>query len=150
MDFPTNWCVYTLPLDILGYHITILFRSSLVTDLMSIIDSNIQMRYTSQAVDPRSTLMSRRSIKILNEVLKEFSNYKMLAGVRTMGNVCDYCYNGRYWVLGTHERTAGWLSSPTFIWLLRETVVNVCIHFESHHNQSATNSRRPTTRPPGL
>jgi hypothetical protein len=38
-------------------------------------------------MDPRVTLMLRRSIKIMNETLKELANKKMLAGVKTMINV---------------------------------------------------------------
>jgi hypothetical protein len=85
---------------------TLLFRSSLLTDLMSVIDNNIQLRCSSQVVDPRNTLMLRRSIKVLTEVLKEFLGYKMLAGVRTMGNVCDYYHNA---AIGDSRKTS-WLN----------------------------------------
>lgn len=59
---------------------------------MSVIDNNLQLRYNSQVVDPRVTLMLRRSIQVLNEVLNEFLNYKMLTGVKTMGNVRDHLF----------------------------------------------------------
>lgn len=65
----------------------ILSRPSLLTDLTLVIDSNLKTRYSSPTVDPRVTLMLRRSIKILGETLEELTNKKMLAGVKTMTNV---------------------------------------------------------------
>jgi hypothetical protein len=51
-------------------------------------------------MDPRVTLMLRRSIKVLDEALKEIANKKMLTSVKVMINVCvdkcslvDYAYS---------------------------------------------------------
>lgn len=67
-DFPNNW-------------------GNLVNDLMTAIDQNLQKRYVSMSQDPRDTLILRRSIKLLNKILKEFASIKMLNGVKTMSNL---------------------------------------------------------------
>jgi len=58
-----------------------------VNDLMGMIDTKLQSRYVVMDEDPRNTLILRRSLKLLNGILKEFSSYKMLNGVKTMANV---------------------------------------------------------------
>lgn len=65
-----------------------------------VIDTNLKARYTSNNMDPRVTLMLRRSIKVLDEALKEIANKKMLTSVKVMINVCvdkcslvDYAYS---------------------------------------------------------
>ncbi|KZP02850.1 hypothetical protein FIBSPDRAFT_969553 [Athelia psychrophila] len=67
-DFPGNW-------------------SNLVTDLMTTIETNLQIRYSSNAADPRTTLVLRRSIKALNGIVFEFTTIRMLTGVATLKNV---------------------------------------------------------------
>lgn len=58
-----------------------------MSHLASEIERNIQARYSSPTADPRVTLRLRRSLKMLNEVLKEFTTAKLKAGVTTMANV---------------------------------------------------------------
>lgn len=63
-------------------------RPSLLTDLTLVIDTNLKTRYSSPNVDPRVTLMLRRSIKVVDETIQELTKKKMLAGVKTMIDVC--------------------------------------------------------------
>ena len=86
-DFPANWCADPSSSVLCTVVLIILSRPSLLTDLTLVIDSNLKTRYSSPTVDPRVTLMLRRSIKILGETLEELTNKKMLAGVKTMTNV---------------------------------------------------------------
>ncbi|KIM90936.1 hypothetical protein PILCRDRAFT_1173 [Piloderma croceum F 1598] len=76
-DFPTNW-------------------PSLLTDLTLVIDTNLKARYSSPTIDPHVTLMLRRSIKVLDEILKEITSKKMLLGVKTMANMVDYLHQSLY------------------------------------------------------
>ena len=50
------------------------------------INSSVETRYTNG--DPNATLLLRRSLQVLNAVLKEYAAFKMLTGVKTMGKVC--------------------------------------------------------------
>ena len=50
------------------------------------INSSVEARYTN--ADPNATLLLRRSLQVLNAVLKEYAAFKMLTGVKTMGKVC--------------------------------------------------------------
>jgi hypothetical protein len=54
---------------------------------MGAIETNLQIRYSTLSSDPQHTLILKRSLKILNAILKELSTMRMLAGVRTMGSV---------------------------------------------------------------
>lgn len=54
---------------------------------MGVIDTDLQARYASTTEDPRNTLTLRRSLKLLNGILKEFASIKMLNGVKTMVQV---------------------------------------------------------------
>lgn len=65
-------------------------RPTLVNDLMAIITTNLQARYSSPTEDPRSTLTLRRTLKLLNSVIKEFASMKMLSGVKIMAQVRSY------------------------------------------------------------
>lgn len=57
-------------------------------DLLNIIDSTLQKRFLDPVnEDLRDTLVLRRSLKIFNGLLKEFSNAKMLNIVRSMAAV---------------------------------------------------------------
>jgi hypothetical protein len=83
-DFPTNWCVGKFSSTM---KLTLWSRPTLITDLALVISTNFNMRYSSPTVDPRVTLMLRRSIKALKETLQELTSKKMLAGVKTMEKV---------------------------------------------------------------
>ncbi|KAJ7781094.1 armadillo-type protein [Mycena metata] len=66
LDYPNNW-------------------PNLVDDLLQTIDSTLQKRFLDPVnEDLRDTLILRRAIKVLNSVLKEFSNAKMLNIIKTM------------------------------------------------------------------
>ncbi|OAX44518.1 ARM repeat-containing protein [Rhizopogon vinicolor AM-OR11-026] len=69
-DYPLNW-------------------PSLLADIMDVIRTNLQSLCSSLNNDPRSTLALRRSLALLNCLLKELSGAKMLTGVKTMANVID-------------------------------------------------------------
>ncbi|KAJ6539488.1 armadillo-type protein [Mycena capillaripes] len=69
LDYPINW-------------------SNLVDDLLKIIHSTLQKRFSDPVnEDMRDTLILRRSIKLLNGVMKEFSNAKMLNIIKTMAGI---------------------------------------------------------------
>ncbi|KAK7054202.1 importin N-terminal domain-containing protein [Favolaschia claudopus] len=66
-DFPNNW-------------------PNLVDELLNIIDTTFQKRLLNGInEDPRDTLVLKRSVRVFNALLKEFSNAKMLNIVRSMG-----------------------------------------------------------------
>ncbi|KAJ7276541.1 armadillo-type protein [Mycena haematopus] len=67
LDYPNNW-------------------PNLVDYLFNVIDSTLQKRFSDPInEDLRDTLVLRRSIRLFNALLKEFSNAKMLNIVRSMG-----------------------------------------------------------------
>jgi hypothetical protein len=54
---------------------------------MGLIDANLKKRYEQNLIDPRDTLMLRRSLQLANAILKELASIKMLNGVKTMATV---------------------------------------------------------------
>ena len=60
----------------------------MVDDIMKILDTNLQARYNSAVLDHRSTLMLRRSLSVLNEIIKEFMNMKMTWCACSVRYVC--------------------------------------------------------------
>ena len=62
-------------------------RPNLVSDLVESIDTNLQLRYASVNSDPRTILVLKRSLRLLNGILGEFASIKMPAGIRVMGQV---------------------------------------------------------------
>ncbi|KII94850.1 hypothetical protein PLICRDRAFT_47858 [Plicaturopsis crispa FD-325 SS-3] len=62
---------------------------TLVSDLMATIDTNLRLRYSGQDVDPRVTLRLRRSLKVLDAIIKECASVKMLTGVKVMWQLVD-------------------------------------------------------------
>ncbi|KAJ7507960.1 armadillo-type protein [Mycena galericulata] len=69
IDYPNNW-------------------PNLVDDLLQVIDTTFQKRFSDPVnEDVRDTLVLRRSIKLLNSLLKEFSNAKMPGIIRAMGAI---------------------------------------------------------------
>ncbi|EMD40680.1 hypothetical protein CERSUDRAFT_111258 [Gelatoporia subvermispora B] len=65
-DFPHNW-------------------PDLISHLVNIINASIEARSTN--VSPSQSLPLRRSLEILNAVLKEFASIKMPSGIKTMGRL---------------------------------------------------------------
>jgi hypothetical protein len=55
---------------------------------MDVIRTNLELLCSSPNNNPRSTLVLRRSLALLNGLLKEFSGAKMLTGIKTMANAC--------------------------------------------------------------
>ena len=53
---------------------------------MSLIDAKLQIRYSSTE-DAQNALILRRSLQLLNAILKEFASIKMPAGMKTMAEV---------------------------------------------------------------
>ncbi|KAJ7638980.1 armadillo-type protein [Roridomyces roridus] len=69
IDYPNNW-------------------PNLVDDLLKIIDSTFAKRFADAAnEDMHDTLVLRRSLKLLNAILKEFANAKMPNINRSMGTI---------------------------------------------------------------
>lgn len=62
-------------------------RPSLFTEIMPVIESGLHSLTNFPNVTIQSTLTLRRSLKVLNAVIKELSGVKMLAGVKTMSEV---------------------------------------------------------------
>ncbi|KAF9476494.1 ARM repeat-containing protein [Pholiota conissans] len=62
---------------------------SLITDLVKMIDPNLQKRYIQNIEDPRDTLRLRRSLKLLNGILKEFASIKLPNGIKAMAQIVD-------------------------------------------------------------
>ena len=51
------------------------------------MDASLQNRYVAMSEDQKESLRLRRTLSLLNEILKEFSSVKLLAGVKVMSNV---------------------------------------------------------------
>ncbi|KAF8974448.1 armadillo-type protein [Flammula alnicola] len=62
---------------------------TLISDLVKVIDTNLQKRYISMVEDPRDTLRLRRSLKLLNGILKEFASIKLPNGVKAMAQIVE-------------------------------------------------------------
>ena len=62
------------------------YRPTLVSHLVNAINTSIEGRYSNTI--PNATIILRRSLEVLNAVLKEYAAFKMLTGVKTMGQVC--------------------------------------------------------------
>ncbi|KAI9000953.1 ARM repeat-containing protein [Trametes punicea] len=57
----------------------------LISHIIGVINASMEGRYSGSA--PNATLLLRRSLQVLNAVLKEYAAYKMLTGVKTMGQL---------------------------------------------------------------
>ncbi|KJA30164.1 hypothetical protein HYPSUDRAFT_125792 [Hypholoma sublateritium FD-334 SS-4] len=62
---------------------------SLIDDLVVLINTNLQKRYISMIEDARDTLRLRRSLKLLNGILKEFASIKLPNGVKAMAQIVE-------------------------------------------------------------
>ncbi|KAL7282456.1 hypothetical protein ACG7TL_003927 [Trametes sanguinea] len=58
---------------------------NLLSHLIGVINTSVEGR--SNGSIPNATLLLRRSLELLNAVLKEYAAYKMLTGVKTMGQL---------------------------------------------------------------
>lgn len=95
-DFPTNW-------------------PNLVTDLMAVIDSNLQKRYVQHSSDPRDALMLRRSLQLINAILKEFASIKMLNGVKVMAALVEQMrqiFYGYYSTIASNFSSSALANAP--------------------------------------
>ncbi|KAJ3710388.1 ran binding protein 11 [Lentinula raphanica] len=63
---------------------------SLITDLMEVIDTNLQQRYVLSVDDHRSNLILQRALQLLCGVVKEFASMKMLNGIKVMKQLFDH------------------------------------------------------------
>ncbi|OJT10170.1 Importin-11 [Trametes pubescens] len=61
------------------------YRPELINQLLGAINTSVEGRYSG--TNPSATLVLRRSLELLNAVLKEYAAYKMLTGVKTMGQL---------------------------------------------------------------
>ena len=61
------------------------FRPNLIPQLVGAIDASVEGRVSKSV--PNATIVLRRSLELLNAVLKEYGAFKMLTGVKTMGQV---------------------------------------------------------------
>ncbi|KAI1796323.1 ARM repeat-containing protein [Ganoderma leucocontextum] len=68
IDYPVSW-------------------KDLMSQLGGAINSSVEARYSTG--DPNATLMLRRSLQVLNAILKEYAACKMLTGVHTMGKLVE-------------------------------------------------------------
>ncbi|KAF8450539.1 ARM repeat-containing protein [Boletus edulis BED1] len=74
LDYPHNW-------------------PSLFNQLMPVVQEGLLSLTSSPNATIQSTLSLRRSLKVLNSVIKEFSNMKMLTGIKIMSQVTDQLRN---------------------------------------------------------
>ncbi|KAI0722911.1 ARM repeat-containing protein [Earliella scabrosa] len=58
---------------------------NLISHLAGTINSSIEARYANAS--PNASLILRRSLEVLNAILKEYAAFKMLTGVKTMGQL---------------------------------------------------------------
>ncbi|KAF8826887.1 hypothetical protein HHX47_DHR5000875 [Lentinula edodes] len=65
-------------------------KPSLIDDLMSVIDTNLQQRYVANMESPQSNLVLQRALQLLSGVTKEFASMKMLNGIKVMKQVYGY------------------------------------------------------------
>jgi hypothetical protein len=86
-DYPNSWYLFHKAKRFVIHQLRLFFRPTLIDDLVQIIDSHLRERYTSGREDFSNSLTIRRSLKLLNVVVKEFSTIKLLNGVKTMAQV---------------------------------------------------------------
>ncbi|PPR07214.1 hypothetical protein CVT26_012647 [Gymnopilus dilepis] len=70
LDFPSQW-------------------PTLVTDLVKTIDLHLHKRFISMVEDPKDTLRLRRSLGILNGIIKEFASIKLPNGIKAMAQIVE-------------------------------------------------------------
>ncbi|KAF8914040.1 armadillo-type protein [Gymnopilus junonius] len=61
----------------------------LINNLVKIIDDNLQSRYVAMQEDPSVTLRLRRSLGILNGIIKEFASIKLPNGIKAMAQTVE-------------------------------------------------------------
>ncbi|KAI0660923.1 ARM repeat-containing protein [Cubamyces menziesii] len=59
----------------------------LIPHLVGVISTSVEGHLSGNA--PQAALLLRRSLELLNAVLKEYAAYKMLTGVKTMGQIAE-------------------------------------------------------------
>lgn len=99
IDYPNLWYLSSLR-NFFRHLLRLHYRPTLIDDLVQILDSNLRQRYTSGDKDFLNSLRIRRSLKLLNVVIKEFSTIKLPNGMKTMTQVCR-CINFK--PLSTYE-----------------------------------------------
>ncbi|KAF9247341.1 ARM repeat-containing protein [Melanogaster broomeanus] len=62
---------------------------TLFTEIMPVVEAGLVSLVNSPNATMASTLSLRRSLKVLNSILKELSSMKMLTGVKTMSEITD-------------------------------------------------------------
>jgi len=65
----------------------LLSRPNLIPFIFETIDTGLKRRYAMSINDPVDTLKLRRSLQLLNGVIKEFSSVKMPSGMKVMAQV---------------------------------------------------------------
>lgn len=60
-------------------------RPTLIPELVALINANVQDRYAGS--NSSSAMILRRSLEVLNAILKELANVKLPSGIKTMGGV---------------------------------------------------------------
>ncbi|THH15375.1 hypothetical protein EW146_g5093 [Bondarzewia mesenterica] len=91
-------------------------RPSLPTDLVSLINSKLEMRYTSSLSDPHSTLVLHRALRVLYAFVKEFSQMNFGSQAAATGQLVEQFHI----VLSNHYLH---LVEP----LLRLELANLCV-----------------------
>ncbi|CDO76254.1 hypothetical protein BN946_scf184470.g12 [Trametes cinnabarina] len=81
---------------------------NLISHLIGVINSSVEGRANNSL--PNATLLLRRSLELLNAVLKEYAAYKMLTGVKTMGQLVQEL---RLPLQGHYAQLASFLPSLT-------------------------------------
>ncbi|PPQ99043.1 hypothetical protein CVT24_003603 [Panaeolus cyanescens] len=92
---------------------------NLVPDLVQIINTSLEQRYQSGLDNPSNTLRLRRGLKLLNDIIKEFSSMKLLNGVKVMSQITGELkdafyryYSGMASIFSPQQITTANLDSP--------------------------------------
>ena len=94
-------------------------RPTLINNLLENVDTILQKRYISMAEDAGETLKLRRSLKLLNGILKEFASAKLPNGIKAMAQVPSFpCMCVRL----THRSTDCWATTRSPLWILLKNV----------------------------
>ncbi|EGN93009.1 hypothetical protein SERLA73DRAFT_116383 [Serpula lacrymans var. lacrymans S7.3] len=95
-DFPKSWSVFNGAKVFARVSLKHNRRSSLLTDIMQIVNTNLQLRYATTNVEPLPTLVLRRCFQLLNTLIKGLWNARLLQGVQVMGNLVNYLHGILY------------------------------------------------------
>ena len=75
--------MFVLTKHVILFWIDTMFRTNLMTDLMSSVDASFKMYMDSNGQNIEAGLVFRRSMDVLNAIIKEFASVKMPSGIKS-------------------------------------------------------------------